>query len=496
MSLGHSPRIVSSGLNLFLDASNPKSYSTGTLWNNISGATLSTPYTNLTKVEVLVVGGGGGAGADVGGGGGAGGLIYDPAFLVTPGTSYSVTVGAGGSAGAPGANGGNSVFGTLTAFGGGGGSYYYDCVGRDGGSGGGGNPTSPNSYRTDGLRRGGLAVAGQGFPGSGQGSGAGGVGGSGAGGIGTPQNNNGSNGGNGLYFPQFAAVGGFPAGWFAGGGGAGSSAATSIGLGGLGGGTGSSELVTGRLSGGSGIPNTGGGAGSSGNGANSGGVGGSGIIIVRYPEPQRATGGSVTFKDGYVLHTFTSGTSAFVTNSYVSNSSLINGPIYSSTSTGVLNFEGTNDYLLTPFIPSVTAGTISVWFKLNILKDYNTIFDNSIGADDWEMWTYATGVTRFRTTAGNLDYIVDSGVLSINTYYNITVTWDNTSASLYQNGVLITQDTTPGTKINPSYLYIGGGNAGNTKLNGSVGRISIYDSVLTAAEVLQNFNSLRGRYGI
>jgi hypothetical protein len=39
---------------------------------------------------------------------------------------------------------------------------------------------------------------------------------------------------------------------------------------------------------------------------NTGGAGGSGIIVVRYLGPQRATGGTVTSAGGYTIHTFTS----------------------------------------------------------------------------------------------------------------------------------------------------------------------------------------------
>lgn len=74
----------------------------------------------VTQVEVLVVAGGGGAGFDgngAAGGGGAGGLIYNSAFAVTPGSSYTVTVGAGGAAAGvantTGSNGSNSVFNNL-----------------------------------------------------------------------------------------------------------------------------------------------------------------------------------------------------------------------------------------------------------------------------------------------------------------------------------------------------------------------------------------------
>ena len=76
-----------------------------------------TEPTGVTQIEVLVVAGGGGAGgaSNTGGGagGGAGGLIYNSTFTVTPGSSYAVTVGAGGSGGTTSVaatSGSNSVF--------------------------------------------------------------------------------------------------------------------------------------------------------------------------------------------------------------------------------------------------------------------------------------------------------------------------------------------------------------------------------------------------
>ena len=70
----------------------------------------------VTQVEVLVVAGGGGASGSSAssGGGGGGGLIYNSAFAVTPGTAYTITVGAGGTGGTgTGTNGSNSVFNNL-----------------------------------------------------------------------------------------------------------------------------------------------------------------------------------------------------------------------------------------------------------------------------------------------------------------------------------------------------------------------------------------------
>lgn len=91
-----------------------------------------TPTTGTKAIKVTLTGGGGGGGGcqaaatDAtfsGAGGGAGGTVI--AWITSPASSYSVTIGAGG-AGGVGANagsaGGNSVFGALTAGGGGGGS--------------------------------------------------------------------------------------------------------------------------------------------------------------------------------------------------------------------------------------------------------------------------------------------------------------------------------------------------------------------------------------
>ena len=51
----------------------------------------------VTEVEYLVVAGGAGGGGDTGGGGGAGGYRTGTGLSVTAGTTYTITVGAGGN---------------------------------------------------------------------------------------------------------------------------------------------------------------------------------------------------------------------------------------------------------------------------------------------------------------------------------------------------------------------------------------------------------------
>lgn len=162
--------------------------------------------TGVTSVDVEVWGGGGGGGggqtgrfANIGGGGGGGGAYSKKLSIsVTPGNSYTATVGTGGAAGTAGVDGvaGNdswfSTSGTVLAKGGGGGvNGNTSAAGGTGGSSGSGIGDTKWSGGT----------AGNGTVGAGSGGGGGGGGGdsaNGGAGSGTTAGSGGSaNGGAG-----------------------------------------------------------------------------------------------------------------------------------------------------------------------------------------------------------------------------------------------------------------------------------------------------------
>jgi hypothetical protein len=246
------------------------------------GAFSWTPPNGVSSAEVLVVAGGGGGGA-FGGGGGGGGLIYKSSYSFSQAT-ITIEVGGGGLgssayniANSPGANGGNSRFDSLLAFGGGGGGTrgpfpHPGFSGTNGGSGGGASPADQNFLAAGGDAD--FIEPRQGYDGGSQiAYGWGGSGGGGAGGPGGNANGNiGGNGGPGLSF----SITGTPI-YYSGGGGGCSYNSNPVGQGGIGGG--GSGVLTGN--GNSGAVNTGGGGGGSGV-ASTGGTGGAGIVIVKY----------------------------------------------------------------------------------------------------------------------------------------------------------------------------------------------------------------------
>jgi len=241
----------------------------------------------VTRIQVLVVGGGGGGGGggtiyDGNGGGGAGGVVYNSNFTVSPGTAYTVIVGAGGAGGAQtpssrGTTGSNSSFSTITAYGGGGGgSDTASQAGLSGGSGGGAGVSGSSTPYSGGSGTANQGNAGGNVLVGGAGPGGGGAGGGGAGTVGSngAQTSPGGNGGSGLLY----AITGNSV-WYGGGGG-GSSWTSTGGIGGVGGG-GNGASRTSAYAAQSGVNGTGGGGGA-GAATYSSGTGGSGLVVINY----------------------------------------------------------------------------------------------------------------------------------------------------------------------------------------------------------------------
>lgn len=279
-----------------------------TEWYSASLSSWLPIYQGTTySVEYLVIAGGGGGtisnfatGGGAGGAGGyrssvpgessGGGASAESPLTVTSGSTYTITVGAGG---ANQANGSNSAFFTIESIGGGRGSGYNQNAASSGGSGGGGayNAQSPGS-----------GTAGQGYSGGSSDIGGGG-GGGGAGGIGGNGSSTriGGNGGGGVT----SSITGTSIARAGGGGGGATGHYASPAVGGTataGGGNGGSNTA-----GSPGTVNTGGGGGGPiGDGTALGGAGGAGVVIIRYSGAQKGTGGTVTTANGYTIHTFTS----------------------------------------------------------------------------------------------------------------------------------------------------------------------------------------------
>ena len=150
-----------------------------------------------------------------------------------------------------------------------------------------------------------------------------------------------------------------------------------------------------------------------------------------------------------------------------------------------LSFDGVNDYVSTDLVLNKSEGTIVTWFKLNSLKDYNTIFDNSANSNQWECWVYANGQLRFRTNENEGNVIIND--LNIDTWYRMVLTWSEVDGTkLYLNNSEPSSGSS-GTYVQPSTLSLGG--EFNSPLDGVLSDFQVYDTAWTQADVTFDYNN-------
>ena len=184
------------------------------------------------------------------------------------------------------------------------------------------------------------------------------------------------------------------------------------------------------------------------------------------------------------------------------NGTLTGGPTYTSADGGAIVFDGTNDFVQCTGSITATAATFVSWIRRNGAQDD---FDGII----YSRSANATGISFYGTTNkisytwnNAVDtYSWDSGLTIPDlTWCMIAVSVTSTSATAYlcqSSGITSATNTVNHTSTTLDDIKIGQDElAGFRFFNGRIATAMIYDRALSAGEITQNFNALRGRYGL
>lgn len=198
------------------------------------------------------------------------------------------------------------------------------------------------------------------------------------------------------------------------------------------------------------------------------------------------------------------------------NDATINGATYSETDGGIFDLDGSNDNIQIPHVSSLSLSTsvqrtIQVWVKIDALPALNAqipVFgklSSSFNFDGYWGGLFSNGgVVRCVTNGTGIQRISNSTLtISINNWYfftfmsRITSTTNTTKVYINETEYITTAHGTDGyTESNPLYLgYIGAG-VSSPYLNGKIGACYFYTKGLSAAEVSQNFDATKTRYGL
>lgn len=168
-------------------------------------------------------------------------------------------------------------------------------------------------------------------------------------------------------------------------------------------------------------------------------------------------------------------------------------------SSGFMSFDGVDDYVdLGASIQLTNNFSLSVWTKDgngNFILDQGDIGLDASGRLEWT--AYGLQLYPNNDASGAL---ADGYATFVPTNWNhVVCTFSSGTVKFYINGNLDSTKTMTATSFIPggSILKIGRRAFSNSaNYAGKIGNLSIYNRVLSDQEVKQNFNALRGRFGI
>jgi len=194
------------------------------------------------------------------------------------------------------------------------------------------------------------------------------------------------------------------------------------------------------------------------------------------------------------------GITAFSVSGIGSTATLVNGPTYRTANGGSFALDGVDDYIFAPIDTNLfsTEATMIIW-----LKNTNATPPTSAG----------TGFLGFGQGQVNDHYPYNNGVAYLSTFRNVrveaiplsstinralphmvSVTTDSSNWRLYQNATL--QHTTASSGPVALSRFTIGYSIDAFFYQGDVYAFMIYNRALSAAEITQNYNAFKQRYGL
>ena len=141
--------------------------------------------------------------------------------------------------------------------------------------------------------------------------------------------------------------------------------------------------------------------------------------------------------------------------------------------------------------PSISVGkiTVNAWVKINAGSLFQHIVDSS--SSSWHLAILFDNRPYFWN--GSV-YHLAAPILTVGQWYMLTGV-QGTTLDIYINGVL-GQSIATDVSVTTNTVNLGRYQGFGRQLNGNISTTQIYNRALTAAEISQNYNALRNRFGL
>ena len=185
------------------------------------------------------------------------------------------------------------------------------------------------------------------------------------------------------------------------------------------------------------------------------------------------------------------------------NNVTLSGVTYQSINGGVFSYDGVDDQGTAGDFFNYQAFTINLWVKPGSTQvQYADILDNDHnGNRNWVLQQSSTSQNLYSFNvfgASSQNSVTGNFQLTAGNWVNLTFTYDGDKVRGYNNGVLFATGSSLGTTINYSAqdFHIGRWGGGGRYWEGEYGPLYCYNAALSAAQILQNFNAQKSRFGL
>jgi hypothetical protein len=213
--------------------------------------------------------------------------------------------------------------------------------------------------------------------------------------------------------------------------------------------------------------------------------------------PNIITNGLVLSLDAANVRSYPgTGTSWFDLSGNGNTGTLTNSPTYSTANGGTFNFDETNDYVL---VNNTAILSTTAYTKIAVFRPESSTANIISGGSDGQhaFWMGGTSTTLQAGHNGNWSTVTYSPGDMLNQWWIGAVTFStSTGWVLYLNGQQVDTDASTSTFTGGNTVRIAAYTNAANLFDGNIAIAMVYNRVLLATEILQNYNATKGRYGL
>jgi len=207
-----------------------------------------------------------------------------------------------------------------------------------------------------------------------------------------------------------------------------------------------------------------------------------------------------------------SGTTWYDVSGNAINASASGTSSYVNSNGGFLSFPNNNSYYNTSTVSALNLGSASFSMECWVYLDAATASDNtyrgiiSLGTNSsnfvyiakWRSGLYTGLYVQYKAGGSTITGVYQANEYNpVSKWTHVIATKSGSSLTLYVNGSIVyTINDLNTTFTGNSSVYVAQAHGGVASLYGYVGESRVYNISLSAAQVLQNYNATKGRFGL